>query len=375
MIDILKTRLIHWKKQWMSLLFWLAFPTIGTILIIYTTTAIQQDSQVPVGIVLEENTPLASELYHTIQQTPLIRVVDVTEAEAKRKVETHELDSAFIIQEGYEEKIQKGNRNWLIKSYTSDLSFAYTPVKEMIISLVQEDTGRTKTAHIVRQISEGSSKQWSIEEIIVKAKEIQQEENLLRSTFSFADGEQSRSENEVTIWNTWGLWAVLSALSTLLIFDWVIKERKPILFSRYAFMRFSVKSYFLQNLLIYTIILFIIDLTTAYLFHVFLNEELTLNWAVLLFIHRLTMNTTAFLIGLLFRQILVYYSVSFVIALFIAIISGAVLPNDGLTSRFTWLEILNPLHSFLNEEWMNPWIIVCVVLIAIWKTRGVESHA
>src|SRR5699024_11259039 len=46
MIDILKTRLIHIKKQWLSLLFCLLLPIVVTVMIIYVTNAINSDTNV-----------------------------------------------------------------------------------------------------------------------------------------------------------------------------------------------------------------------------------------------------------------------------------------------------------------------------------------
>src|SRR5690625_7077636 len=104
MKDILQTRLIHWKKQWLHLLFWFIFPIITTILIITATNAIQDETKVPVGIVLGENTQLAENLFESIKENPLIRVYELNESEAIDQLNKHELDSVFVIKKGYEDK-------------------------------------------------------------------------------------------------------------------------------------------------------------------------------------------------------------------------------------------------------------------------------
>ncbi|RKQ37965.1 ABC transporter permease [Oceanobacillus halophilus] len=375
MIDIIKTRFIHWKKQRISLLFWLLFPMICTIFIIQLITAIQEDSQIPVGIVMEEDTVLANHLYAKIKNTPILRVVNVTETEAKQKVESHELDSAFVIQEDYEENIKKGKRNWLIKSYSSNLSFAFTPVKEMIISFVQEETGRSKTAHTVHDLSTDSEIKFSWEEVTKKAKNIQVEEDLLLTTFSFANTPNASKDPNITPVNTWGIWAVLSLLSTFLIFDWVIKERKSVLLLRYPFIRFSIKSFLLRNLLLYTMLLFFVDIITVILFHYVLNESLTLAGIGLLFMYRFMINLGAFLSGLMFHRLMSYYGFSFIITMFISILSGATVPIDGLTNRFPWIVIYNPLYSFLEQEWFNPWLLLLLLVVILWRIKGVKYNA
>src|SRR5690625_6201449 len=123
MIDILKTRLIHIKKQWLSLLFCLLLPIVATVMIIHVTNAIQSDTKVPIGIVLEEETDLAEELFHSVKQSPLIRVYETTEKDALHRLKQHELDSVFIIHNGYKKQIRKGKRDQIITSYLYDLTY------------------------------------------------------------------------------------------------------------------------------------------------------------------------------------------------------------------------------------------------------------
>ncbi|WP_165767875.1 ABC transporter permease [Virgibacillus indicus] len=376
MMNVLKTRLIHWRKQVFPLLFWLLLPIIAVILLIQAANAIQADSKVPVGLVVEENTQFAKDLAASIKQTPFIRVYETTEEDAKLKLEQHELDSAFVIKEGYEDNVRKGSRNRLVTSYKSDLSFAYTPVSEMIISYVQQDTGRSKAAHTVKALSDNYSpdQQWSWEEVVTKSKEVEAEESLLHTTFTFADSAKEDEENEITILNTWGLWAVFSILSTLLLFDWVIRENRKSLIPRFTFIRFSYKNYFVLNTLLYTILLFLFDLAAVISFNLFLNEPFAMNIWVLL-TYRLMLNAGAFLLALCFNNIYLFYSASFALTLFFGILSGAVIPIEGLTQRFQWLEYVNPLDAFLSGRNSSLWLAVLLFIFALWYVRKEKSDA
>lgn len=377
MFSTLQTRLLHWKKKWLSLVFWLLFPIIATLLVIHLTSAFQDDSKVPVGIVMEEETPLAKELNDLIKKTSLIRVYNLTEKEALHKLEKHELDSVFVVQNGYENKIRKGSRNRLITSYRSDLSFAYSPVKEMIVSYVQQDTGRAKAAFTIKQLSDTLNKdqQWTWQEIVAKSKEIEADENLLHTTFSFADVAQSSGDNEIVVWNTWGLWALFILLATLLLFDWVIKENRLSLMPRFAFNRISFKSYLLLNVGFYTILMILFDLTAFATFYLLLDESINMQliWSILTY--RIMLNAGAFLLTLCFNQIYSFYSVSFVLTLLLAITSGAVIPVEGITNKIPLLELLNPLHAFLQKDIGNLWLILFTISIIIWYARKEKSHA
>ncbi|MFD1850738.1 ABC transporter permease [Oceanobacillus bengalensis] len=368
MIAIFKTRLIHLRKHIFSFIFWLILPILATLFVIYLTDKLQEDSKIPIGIVLEEDSALSNDLYEVIQENPLIRVYDVTEAEARIKVESHELDSAFVIQKDYEENILEGKRNRLITSYRSDMSFAYIPVSEMIISYVQQETGRAKTALTVMNLSENRANTWTADEIIAKSKEIQEEENLLRTSFSYQKTHQSVDEEKESLLNNWMLWAIFSVLSTLLVSDWIIKERKAAIAVRYAFMKYSLKSYMLQNLLLYTCAFFLMDLLAVFIFHFLLDEPISLQLILSLIVFRITVNLGSFLFALLFRNIYFYYVISFIISLILAILSGIIIPIEGNVT------MLNPIHAFSQHSLLNPWLFVFILITVIWIMKG-ESDA
>ncbi|UJL45018.1 ABC transporter permease [Virgibacillus sp. NKC19-16] len=379
MTSIFQTRLLHWKKQWTALLFWLLLPIIATNVIIHATDVVQGESKIPVGIVIEEETPLAMALLQSMKETPLLRIYETTEENGLLLLERHELDSVFVIEEEYAEQVRSGSRNQLITGYQSDLSFAYTPVREMIISYVQQDTARTKAANTVDDLSEryNPNQQWTWEDIIEKSKQIETDENLLRTTFSFSVGDENaeNDEHDVTVWTTWGLWAVFSVLSTLLLFDWVIKEGRSSLISRFAFIRIPFKDYLLQNVLLYTVLLFLMDLTAALVFYFLHDEQISLSFIGALLIYRFTLNTGTFLLALVFKNLYLYYSVSFAITLIIAITSGAVIPVDGITNYFEWLEFMNPLEPFLSGNSVNVWLFLFLIVILIWYLRREKSNA
>ncbi|HLR67158.1 ABC transporter permease [Virgibacillus alimentarius] len=377
MRDILKTRLIHIKKQWLSLLFWLLFPILTTLAIINLMNIIQSDTKVPVGIILEEKTNSSMELYQHIKETPFIRVYETTEDDALHRLKKHELDSVFIIHEGYEEKIRQGKRNQLITSYQSDLSFAFSPIKEMIISYAQQETSRSKAAHIIQHLSEQypQKEQWSWKEIINKSKSIQKEENLLYTKFTFSNTDKQGPKRELFTLDTWGIWALLSILTTLFIFDWLIKEQNANILPRFVFIRFTWKKYLLYNFLLYTILFLMFDMVAIGIFHTFLKEPVNLSFIGAILSFRLMLNTGAFLLALCFKNIFLFYSVSFIITLFLSIASGAILPIESITRNYNWVEYFNPLHAFLSGQISYLWSVILIALLGLWCGRKEKYNA
>src|SRR5699024_10216270 len=136
-------------------------------------------------------------------------------------LQKHELDSVFIIRSRYEDSIERGSRNQLIKSYQYDLSFAYTPLRETVISYVQQDYSRAKAAFVVQQMREvyGVTEEWSYDELIKRSKEIVQEQKLLEVDFSFADAGAGKDDADDTLLQPWNLWVIITLLTTFMLFD------------------------------------------------------------------------------------------------------------------------------------------------------------
>lgn len=374
---VLQTRLMLWKNQWGSLLFWLVFPPLLTWWMVVQATSIQEETKVPIGIVVEEETLLAEELVASLEETPHIRPIILEEREALHQLQKHELDSIFVIRNRYEENIQKGSRNQLIKSYQSDLSFAYTPLRETVISHVQQDYGRSKAAYVVQRIGEeyGVTNVWTWEELIERSKEIEQEQKLLEVDFSFAQTSVKEATDNQGIFKPWNLWALFSMLATFMIFDWLIKENRPTLVPRFAFGKLRYRDYVLCNVLLYTTLLYLFDLFTIGIFILFLGESFSGSIVLAVLGYRLLLNSCTFLFSQLFRSVYVYYTSAFAIVLLVAIMSGALIPIEGITSRWGWTQTVNPLATFLSEGFLHTWLVLGVLGIIVWYVRKGEVDA
>ncbi|MFD1414066.1 ABC transporter permease [Oceanobacillus jeddahense] len=378
MIDIITTRWLHMKRQLLSILFWIVFPVLFTWILISGTELIQDQSAIPVGIILEEETEMATQLKEKLDSSDLIRVVEIeNETEVRQLVATHELDSAFIIEEGYADAIQTGQRNQLVTSYRTDLSMGYTPVVEMIASFVQEDSGKSKTAYTVMDLGEAlnSSSIPSFDEIINEIYSIEESENLIFTNFHLL-GEDNETDTGFSLFqNPWGLWSIFTLLSTFFLFDWLIKEKNAMASIRFTFHRFSFQAYLLYNLLFYSFGLFVLDLLTWGVFYVLYDEGFYLAQFIYLVSFRLTICMLVFLIGLAFKKLLPYYITAIIICLITIIISGIILPMDGIYENYPWVAILNPLRQVVYEEVWSGWTIIAPICLIVWYVKGVFNHA
>lgn len=375
MIRIIQTRLIHWKNNLFNVIFWLLFPMLATILTFQLFIVVQDDTKIPVGVVIEEVTPLATELIENMKQSSLLRVYNLDEREALYLLKKHELDSVFIIHSNYDDNIKKDNRQQLVTSYRSQSSLTYTPVKETIISYVQQQSSRSKAAHIIEDLIKATNLdgKWTWDNIIELSQDIQSEANLVKSTFTFSD-KPSVQEEKTTIVKPWHLWAIFSVLATLLLFDWVIKETQSNVAVRYSLMRISFKSYLMCHLLIYIGALVIVDLITLLIFFKFFDET-SIQFLGTLVTFRLMISLGAFLFALCFKRSFMFYSCSFGLTLLLAVTSGAIIPMEILNMKWPLFTLLHPLRPFLTNNYSMTWLIVFTVLVIIWYIREEKSYA
>ncbi|WP_175631904.1 ABC transporter permease [Virgibacillus siamensis] len=372
MKQMIITRFMHWKKQSFALLFWLFLPIFATWAITTVTNSVTDDAKVPVGIVLEEQSDTALELVEEIRSVPFVRSTILEEKEALYKLKKHELDSVFVIEEGYQDHVRHDQRNQLITGYYSDLSFAFVPVKEMILSYVQQETSRAKAAISVKNLENkyNGNSEWSAEEIIAKSKEIQQNENLLETTLSFS-GSKIRTEDDPPLFLIWGIWGIFTILSAFLIFDWVIKEKHANVAVRFPFTRTPLKTYLIQNFILYTLLFLITDFLAVSFFYMVYHESINI---LNLIIFRILINLAAFLLAQLFSNIFLFYCTSFGLTLTAGIISGALLPS-GFSLYWSGFDWINPLRPLLDGKFISLLPLTIVILAVLWGVRKENTNA
>lgn len=368
----LQTRWLLWKKQRISLLFWLIFPVVMTIFVLTQITSIQDDVQIPIGIVMEDNSKMADDLFQKLDKTPHIRPIVLTEREAKQQLAKHELDSLFIIHKNYANNIEKGNRNQLVSTYQTDLSFAYAPVRETFISYVQQDYTRAKTVQTIQQMKQAYeiSDDWLASDIVNRSKEIEEEQQLLAVNFAFAASDVNNEAENKRFIDPWSLWALSTLLATFMLFDWVIKEKQSPVMKRLAYSQWSLKKFLWNNFLLYTGLLVIIDFITIISFASIFQEIVTVKLLSALMVYRLTINLTIFLMSQLFRTTFTYYAMSFAIALFATIFSGIIIPVQGQI-----LPYIHPVVALREQSIFNSWLIISIIWFIGWSLRKGEKYA
>lgn len=365
------------RKEWKSIIGWLLLPVIMTVLVMKSVGVWQEETRVPIALVVEEETQLASELVDELVKTDLLHIHFMELSEALHKLEQHELDSVFVIREGYEENVLTNRRNQVIEAYSSNQSFAYQAVVETVTSLAQQDMARSKAAFVIKQLFNdyGTADEWNYDEIIEKSRERQENNALLQTTFAYYSMDQDVNDSSVPLFQVFGVWSLFAMITTFFLFDWVLKENRPSIRARWLYTSISYRRYGLSMLHLYTVILFVVDALTAFVFATLFDVTLTIKLLLSLFTFRLTINLLAFLLASVYRQLFMYYVSGFAIALFFITLGGAIIPLDGLLRRWPWIEALSPVQSLLATTVPVGWLAILSLGLALWIWKGGKSIA
>ncbi|HIV73855.1 MAG TPA: ABC transporter permease [Candidatus Pseudogracilibacillus intestinigallinarum] len=370
MKDLLYMRWLHMKRQLFSILFWLFIPFIATIVLVQLLDVVKDDTSIPVGFVLQEETPLALELAEKLEEESFFTIHLLSEKEALNQLEKHELDSVFIVREGYDEKMEKGNRHKLIHGYESDMSFAYVSTIETIQSLVQQQASRYKAANEVEKLYRQFDMPIDVseEELIERSKEIEAERTLLHTSMKYK-GDEQRTSDAASIFSPMFIWVFISFLTTFFLFDWVIKEKNAHVATRFLFTRKSVTTYLFEHFILYTIGLFIIDVIAFFIFHLLYNEQISWKFFITLFICRYVWNSSAFLISLWIKRPFIFYLIGLSIT-FVAIVTYVI----GIAAHSKLFTFLHPMEILLQGNYMNVWFLLNSVLLIIIFIRKEDSY-
>ncbi|WLV23744.1 ABC transporter permease [Aciduricibacillus chroicocephali] len=356
MKSLIQARWLFIKKYPLALCFWLLFPIAATSCFMQLAGTAQTETRIPVALVIQDSSPAVRGLEQSMQRHPLLRVTLLEEEAAFDSFRSYKYDSLFIIPDDFSKNIAAGKTKGLIQAYHSDRSLFFEPVKEMMVANVQAASGRMQAALTVQKLSEKltNSPGWSTDEIIKTANDIEQEQHLLQTDFQFR-GTPEKTDHALLL-NPLLPWSAAALIATFFLFDFITKERKEEAFARLYFSRYSVRPFILISVLLYTIILFVFDLTAALLFSNVLDYKLIIS----LIGFRLIASSLALALALLVRNAPLHYALSLLIVSLLVITSG----NQGLFSG------LNPVSAFVNEKTgMLPLAIMLVMLAIILKRK------
>lgn len=362
MIDI---RLMLSKKRLIGLFVWLSVPTLLTMGLFYIFNDVTDDFTVPVGIVNDSNNDEVESIIEEISENNLINVRMIESSEAARLVEQHELDSSFVFDAQFFDNLENLRRSKMIESHYSNRSLAYGAIKESVGAIVQERYGLYYAKNMINRLEEENDTEASnLEEVDTLISTLVDRFNLLEYEYGYYGDIQPVSEQEDM--NIFMIWVVVSFFVTLFVFELIVSERRQKVMQRLAFTRYNMSKYFLYQVAILTILLVVSDLVAWFVFEFFYEQSLDI--LVVLSV-RLMMVLFAYTLAVLIKNTYTYLLVSLFVIIAI-IIFTFVLDPLLVSTDMTYLNHINPLQQFSNEEITMYWSILLFVLVVLfWRVR------
>lgn len=374
MRKMLITRWLLLKPVLWKVMLWLFLPLILTVLITSAVNRTSDDFRVPVAVVVEgDEGEITDNVLMLLENSEFIRLDKFSGNDrnhAIHQLEQFNYDSVFILTENFENKIINNERDSLIEAHYTDRSLFYTPVKEQLASLVQEYLGALTVYEEVNALREEhtSGQVISEQEIAGTIENTQEENNLLTQELSFQDTEVISDYEELL--NPWMVWAYLTIMLSIFMFDMINKEYHGKISERFKFTVVSHKKYLLYSLTMYTVIMLIIDLMTYFLINVIFDAYIDL---VSLFLFRVFCNLLGFMIAVAAGSPFALYRLGMMVtAVLLSVHVVMPLAADMTVQRL--YEHLHPVESLLAGS-VNILLPVLLLMIVLWKGRGavVES--
>lgn len=328
---------------------------------------------IPIVFVDKDNSTSSKLVVDRMKKQDLLDISTATQKEAFRRLGQNKVDSVFIIEEGFEEKIKLEEREGIIKLVSTPSSLTYRIVRELVASEVTRLTSNAKAANRViaiydkRKIDIDKEKVWKD---AYRYSDDQWEPEPLMTIQYKQEGEKfGNRETKGSFSSYLGLWSFSVLLLCFVMNEWVLKER--LLFSR---IRTTYKG------------------LAAYLYGklgsqlLFLFGSAALSFGVLLYFHHITMNIkvlVSMIIFSLFSSMLSmfmasfirssgnYYLLSFLVVMIISAFGGSFFPlsdfSPSLGHISAWMpQSLFVKASFAHEYYYSFSAFIIVISVILW---------
>lgn len=361
---LLETRWLLIKhKLWRTLL-WLFLPLMMTYLIAVLVNETSDDFRIPVAMVVEDDDgEITSNIMERLTESEYMDLSVYYEDESSavmHSLEQYNYDSVFIIPEDFEESIEEGNRRNIVEAYYTDRSLFYEPTKEVIASIIQEKLGEDYAVEQVFRLQEEYLEEAAVGRpvIISQMEKIEKETNLVTQSFR-VDGERDNESEDIV--DPLYIWAYLTLLFTMSVFDFIVSERKNSVSERFIFMRWTHKTYMLLNFLLFTMIILALDFITFTIFSNIFDIKIEI---VPFILFRVVVNMTAFLVAVYKTKLIHFYRTAvFLVCMLFA--CQIMLPFI----QIPYITYLHPVAAALNGGFNIIWLVILTILIFVWK-RG-----
>lgn len=360
-----------------TFLFLLIFSVLGPIIIGMFIQRQQEETVIPIAIVDSDYSTLSQKIVNGMKDHQRLKVIETTEKDANRLLAKNEVDSVYVIKEGFQHQLLMEQQKGTIEMEISSLSIASGIVREMMASTVVRITSSIKAANQVKSIYQREEIQGDDALDIWDNAYSYTEEQWFPTPLMTIDYVETTPANKNLLANEkekvlnpyMGLWAFLAMISCFLLSDWIVNEKETI-FPRVRCSYKGVGSYVVQTNGGFLFILILQATMTFILYRHFklIDTGLTFLIAMILYLFFCLGISVAIAVSL--KHVGTYYGMGVLVSLALAVFSGCFFPITDLLGDYKvlsdWLPAAVLLKSSISKDHLPQFLSLIVTSLLLW---------
>ena len=361
----------------------LLIPLAATILLGSFLEKQQKELVIPVGVVDLDESDFSKEIISGMNKQEMLMIYETSPEEGSELLERNEVDSVFVIKDGFQEQLLKEEREEMIELWVSPNSVLSGVIQEVVASEVTKITSAIKASNKVQQLYKRNQINNEFEWQDAYDYTLKQWEPEPLMTIKYTEGgrhpwgqEVERAEGDSIFVPYLGIWSFFTMSSCFIASAWIGKER-PILFSRIRTTYKGLNSYLRQ---------------TAGAFLLFYSGQAVLSFFIFSQLEWIEKESTLFIgmiafviislsisiwLATFFQQLGAYYIAGLLVAFILTILGGGFFPVSDLSSSLevlsNWLPYQLLEEKVAGEGWKLTVVTIGSSLLlwgwSVWRLR------
>ncbi|MFG6116351.1 ABC transporter permease [Halobacillus sp. MO56] len=130
----LRLQFFRMMLRWKSLLFLFLFPLVIVIGLYPILSVAVSGTQIPIAWVDQDNSEFSQLVYDRLQENQRLNIKALNQEDARRQLQTGEVEAAFLIESGFEEQLKTGEIDEIIRWLRTEASTLDAFAKEKVAS-------------------------------------------------------------------------------------------------------------------------------------------------------------------------------------------------------------------------------------------------
>ncbi|TYR79752.1 ABC transporter permease [Priestia megaterium] len=372
-------------KKPLFVLLILFVPLGGAFLFSTFFEKVESDVKIPVAIADEDRSEFSKHVIKRLGGNERVEIIETTAEEGQRKLLKNEIDSLFIIHEGFMDSLLEEEYEETIELVKLPSSIASGVVREMVASEVTRLTSNVKAATQV--------------EFLYNVKQLPAPKELWKQAYKYTDNQWEpdplmtinyvgsnqeasvASSDKLTVNRHVALWGFFTLFLSIMTMDWVLKERQTI-FIRMKTTQNGLMAYVHRSVAAYALFHVI---QTIGSFVLLSRLQIVSHWSIFVLMMLYLFFCISFSLWLASEMVHVgrYYIVGSLAVIGFSILGGTFFPLGELSASLSKISVWIPQHLLLYQQeisllqiWLEVTAAVIITFIlwikAMWNVRRAQ---